>query len=173
MLSRLGQQVKRKLSWYSYGKTAREMHGYNNYRVGMVELDDLKFNEVTSKGQIAMKKYSTIAAGLIAGAALITVASPAMAGHVDVGVNIGVPGIFSPPVYVQPQPVYVQPQPVYVQPRPVYVQARPVYIEREREHEWREREWHARQWREREERREHRGHDHERHEHHGHRGHER
>lgn len=107
-----------------------------------------------------MKKYLTIAAGLIAGAASMMVASPAMAGHVDVGINIGVPGFFAPPIYVEPQPVYVQPQ-------PVYVQSRPVYVERERG------EWRARQWRERHEHREHhehdneyRGHDHG--EHHGH-----
>src|SRR5882757_6184413 len=75
-----------------------------------------------------MKKYLDIAAGLLAGAALIMAASPAMA-HVDVGINIGVPGFYQAPVYVEPQPVYVQPRPVYVQPRPVYVQPRPVYVQ--------------------------------------------
>ncbi len=95
-----------------------------------------------------MKKHLTIAAGLIASAALMMVASPAMA-HVDVGVNIGIPGFF-------PAPVYVEPQPVYVQRQPEYIQSRPIYVEGEggnawREHEWRERRSHARQWQERHE----------------------
>ncbi|MFC6522916.1 LysR substrate-binding domain-containing protein [Undibacterium arcticum] len=65
--------------------------------------------------------------------------------------NIGLPGLFQAPVYVQPRPVYVQPEPVYVQPEPVYVEpepvyveARPVYIEQEREHDWREQHRHER-----------------------------
>ena len=95
-----------------------------------------------------MKKYLTLTAGLLAGAALM-LASPAMAGHVDVGVNIGLPGFLPAPIYVEPRPVYVEPRPVYVEPREVYVEPRPVYVEREREGEWRERRWHARQWRER------------------------
>jgi hypothetical protein len=66
-----------------------------------------------------MNKTFSFSAGVLAGAALLFVAAPAMA-RVDVGVNIGVPG----PVYVQPQPVYVQPRPVYVQPRPYYVEER-------------------------------------------------
>lgn len=94
-----------------------------------------------------MKKYLTVAAGLMASVALMMTASPAMAAtHVDVGVNIGIPGILPAPVYVEPQPVYMQP--------------RPVYIEREREHDRDERHY-------REDRHdEHRGHD--RGEHHGH-----
>lgn len=113
-----------------------------------------------------MKNTLTIAAGWIAGVAILIAAGPAAA-HVDVGINIGIPGIYPAPVYVEPQPVYVQPQPVYVQPQPVYVQPQPVYIERERGREWRERQWRARQWRERHEHRdeyrgyrhgEHRGH---------------
>ena len=75
-----------------------------------------------------MNKYFTIAAGLIASAALMA-AAPAMAGHVNVDVNIGLPGLIPAPVYVEP---------------------RPVYIEREREHEWRERQQRAREWREKE-----------------------
>jgi PXPV repeat (3 copies) len=100
-----------------------------------------------------MKNSLTIAAGLIASAALMMAASPAMA-HVDVGVNIGIPGVFAAPVYVVPQPVYVEPQPVYVQPRPVY-------IEREREREWHERHYHEDRHDERRghDRGEHRGHD--------------
>src|SRR5258706_15998573 len=92
-----------------------------------------------------MKKYLGIAAGLLASAALMMAASPAMA-HVDVGINIGVPGFYQAPVYVEPRPVYVQPQPVYVQPEPVYVQENRVYVEPppvyiERENSWRERQW--------------------------------
>ena len=70
-----------------------------------------------------MKKYLTIAAGLMASAALMMAAGPAMATtHLDVGINIGIPGIIPAPVYVQPQPVYVQPQLAYVQPQPVYIE---------------------------------------------------
>ena len=110
-----------------------------------------------------MKNHLTIAAGLIASAALMMAATPAIAGHVDVGVNIGLPGFL-------PAPVYVEPQPVYVQRQPVYIESRPVYIEREREGEWRERRSHARQWQERHEHRdEYRGDNRgDRHERHGH-----
>ena len=83
-----------------------------------------------------MKKYLTVAAGIMAGATLMMLTTPAMAGGVDVGVNIGLPG------------VYVQPRPVYVQPEAVYVQTRPVYIQPEREQDWRERRLRARQWQE-------------------------
>lgn len=118
-----------------------------------------------------MKKYLTIAAVLIAGAASMMAAGPAMA-HVDVGISIGVPGFFPAPVYVEPQPVYVQPQPVYFEPRSVYFQSQPVYVDRDRG-EWREREWRARQWQDRHEYRGHRErrdewHGHDRGEHHDH-----
>lgn len=95
-----------------------------------------------------MKKYHAIAAGLLIGTTLMLGATPAMA-RVDVGVNIGIPGLYvqPAPVYVQPQPYYVEPEPVYVQPRPVYVQPQPVYIEQRgwREHQWREHRRH--EWR--------------------------
>jgi hypothetical protein len=110
-----------------------------------------------------MHKFLRLAAGVFGAAALMSAAVPALAGHVDVGVNIGVPA----PVYVEPRPVYVQPRPVYVEPRPVYVEPRPVYVERGhgwREHEWREHEWRERRWHERHEHR-----DHDRGEHRGHR----
>jgi hypothetical protein len=92
--------------------------------------------------EIAMKRYLTVAAGLLAGAALMMAATPALA-RVNVDLNIGVPGpvyVTPAPVYAPPPPVYVQPRPVYVQPAPVYVQPRPVYVERD----WRERDWHHR-----------------------------
>jgi hypothetical protein len=79
-----------------------------------------------------MKKYLTIAAGIMAGAVLMTASLPAMAGGVDVDVNIGVPGVYRAPVYIQPEPVYVQ--------------TRPAYIREEREQDWRERQLRARQW---------------------------
>lgn len=94
-----------------------------------------------------MKKYISIGAGLIASTALMMAATPAVA-HVDVGVNIGLPG-------------------VYIAPAPVYVEPRPVYIREEREQDWRERhgrahQWQERQWQERHDhednRGEHRGH---------------
>lgn len=106
-----------------------------------------------------MKKFLAVAAVLIAGAALMSAATPALA-RVDVGVNIGVPG------------VYVAPAPVYVQPSPVYVEPRPVYVEPEREGEWRERRMRAREWHEHEGRREYHDHDehrdHDRGDRHGH-----
>lgn len=103
-----------------------------------------------------MKKYLTVAAGSIAGAALMMAAAPAMAG-VDVGINFGLPGFFPAPVYVQPPPVYMQPPPVYVQPEPAYVQPQPVYAEPppyyvERGHDWQRRRWHEwHRWHERHE----------------------
>lgn len=83
-----------------------------------------------------MKKSILAFASAICGTALMFAAAPAMA-HVDVGVHIGIPGVFvqPAPVYVQPQPVYVEPaypQPVYVGPpvyeQRVYVRPRPVYV---------------------------------------------
>jgi hypothetical protein len=65
------------------------------------------------------------AAGVLAALATL----PAIAANVDVGVNIGIPGVYAAPqtVYVAPRPVYVQPQPVYVQPRPVYIEQEAAY----------------------------------------------
>lgn len=64
---------------------------------------------------------------LAVGASLLLASAAAMAGpNVDVQVNL--PGLFPPPVVVQPAPVYVQPRTVYVQPAPVYVQPRPVIV---------------------------------------------
>jgi hypothetical protein len=74
-----------------------------------------------------MKKLILAASAFVAGATLFFAATPAMA-RVDVDINVGVPGFYTPqPVYVQPRPVYVDPRPVYVQPQPVYVQPRPFY----------------------------------------------
>lgn len=50
-------------------------------------------------------------------------ASSAAWAHVDVGVNIGVPG-----VAYAPEPVYAQPEPVYAPPEPVYAPAPPVVV---------------------------------------------
>ncbi|MDO8301048.1 hypothetical protein [Lacisediminimonas sp.] len=48
-----------------------------------------------------MKTYHRIAAGLIAGAALILAAGPSAAAAIDV--NVVLPGVYAPrPVYVQP-----------------------------------------------------------------------
>ena len=82
-----------------------------------------------------MKNSFTIVAGVIAAAVSILAATPAMAGGVDIGINIGIPGIYAPPVYVEQQSVYVEPQPIYVQPQPVYVERRAVYVESESRHE--------------------------------------
>jgi hypothetical protein len=92
-----------------------------------------------------MKKLSLITcAGAALSAAVMLFSTPAMAGpHVDVGINIGIPGFYAPaPVYVRPERIYVEPRPVYVQPRPYYVQPAPYYME-QRDDDYRE------QWRER------------------------
>ena len=103
-----------------------------------------------------MKKYLPLS-GVVAGIILTIAIAPAMAGGVDVDVNIGVPGVIhQAPVYVQPHQVYVEPHQVYVEPHQVYVQphqayVRPhqAYVERYGEHERSERHGRARQWRER------------------------
>lgn len=92
-----------------------------------------------------MKKSISMIAGMTLFAAVAGLsAAPAMAGHVSIGVNIGVPG-----AYVAPQPVYVQPAPVYapppvvVRPAPVYYGApAPVYVEREYYYRGHHRHWH-------------------------------
>lgn len=73
-----------------------------------------------------MKKYLTVAAGMIASAALMLAAAPGVAASIDI--NVGIPG-----VVFQPQPVYVQPRPVYIQPH--------------YENDWRERQLRAVEWR--------------------------
>jgi hypothetical protein len=95
-------------------------------------------NRTIVKGKNIMKKYLRILAGSIASAALMMAASPAMA-HADVDVNIGIPGLF-------PAPVYVQPRPVYVEPSPVYIEQEPHYDRHERYS--RARHWQEQQWRE-------------------------
>lgn len=78
-----------------------------------------------------MKKSISLMASMAVFAAVAGLsAAPAMAGHVSIGVNIGVPAYVAPqPVYVQPAPVYAPP-PVYVRPAPVYYAPAPVYVER-------------------------------------------
>lgn len=54
---------------------------------------------------------------------LVAFTSCAWAGHVDVGVYIGLPApvVYERPVYYPPAPVvYYPPHPVYYPPRPVY-----------------------------------------------------
>lgn len=100
--------------------------------------------------------FIALITGAAASAALMLFAAPAVAGNVDFGINIGVPGFYAPPpapVYVRPEPVYVEPRPVYIQPRPVYVQPRPYYVQPapvyvEQDDEYR-RYWRARQYRHR------------------------
>jgi hypothetical protein len=129
-----------------------------------------------NSGETIMKKYSTLVAGLIVSVAMLAVASPAMASHVNVGVNLGIPGVFPAPVYVEPQPVYVQPRSVYFEPQPYYVQE-PVYVQPRPfystyDNGWREHHWHGRHRREHDWRRHER---HERHDEgrgHDHRGHQ-
>jgi len=97
-----------------------------------------------------VKKSISLIAGMAVFAAVAGLsAAPAMAGHVSIGVNIGVPAYVAPqPVYVQPAPVYapppvyVRPAPVYVRPAPVYYAPAPVYVEREYYHRGHHRHWH-------------------------------
>ncbi|WP_341315574.1 hypothetical protein WN982_10235 [Paraburkholderia sp. IMGN_8] len=68
-------------------------------------------------------------------------ASSVALAHVDVGVNIGIPGA----VYA-PEPVYAPPPPVYVQPPPVVVVSPGWYGERyyDGHRYWERREWEER-----------------------------
>jgi hypothetical protein len=77
----------------------------------------------------SLLSVTAISVGIIAASLF---AAPAMAAHVGVGINIGVPLYApAPPVYYAPAPVYVPPPPVYVRPAPVYVAPAPVYVERD------------------------------------------
>jgi hypothetical protein len=79
-----------------------------------------------------MTTFQKIAAGVLTTTSLFLMAGSAMAGGVNVDVNLGVPGYYQAPTYYQP--TYEQPRPYYVQP--------------EREGEWRERHVRARHWQE-------------------------
>ncbi|CAN7773549.1 PXPV repeat protein [Caballeronia sp. LjRoot31] len=83
----------------------------------------------------------TLVAGLGVGLSSVALA------HVDVGVNIGVPGA----VYA-PEPVYAPPQQVYVQPPPAIVIGPGWYGDRyyDGRRYWERREWEERHGRERE-----------------------
>lgn len=89
-----------------------------------------------------MKKFLSFAAGILACAGLMLAAAPALArSDVSVGINIGVPGIYGAPVYVEPQP-----RVIYTQPRPLYIQGGPMYYE---EPQWEGREHRGRHWKHR------------------------
>jgi hypothetical protein len=85
---------------------------------------------------------------LVAGLAIG--ASSAAFAHVDVGVNIGVPGIAVAPAVVEaPPPVYVQPAPVYAPPPPPAVVIQPGwYADRyyDGRRYWERREWERHEW---------------------------
>lgn len=114
---------------------------------------DSDFNGAISK-ETNVKKYRTFAAGLLTCASLMLTVAPASArSDVSVGINIGVPGMYPMPVYVEPQPVYVAPRPVYVPPRVIYTQPRPLYIEGGPVYyqgpQWEGREYHGHHWKHR------------------------
>lgn len=99
------------------------------YRIAVDAEGELVFNtgiQSTRKHREYTVKKSIVSIVLLSGAVLLASATPAMAAHVGIGINIGVPGYYPAPVYVQPAPVYMPP-PVYVQPAPVYVRPAPVY----------------------------------------------
>ncbi|MEO8599089.1 MAG: hypothetical protein ABI656_04590 [bacterium] len=109
-----------------------------------------------------MKKYLTFAVGLLTCAGLLLTTAPALArSDVSVGINVGIPGFYAPPVYVVPQPVYIEPQPVYVEPRVIYSQPRPLYIEQGpvyyQRPQWERRKHRGRHWKDREYRDNHEG----------------
>jgi len=85
-------------------------------------LNSKQHKHLSAKGEI-MKPTRLVA--LVVGTLAIGASSAAMAGGLNVGVNIGIPA----PVYVAPAPVYYAPPPppppVVYQPAPVY--AGPVY----------------------------------------------
>ncbi|OLL30814.1 hypothetical protein BTH42_15130 [Burkholderia sp. SRS-W-2-2016] len=85
----------------------------------------------------------TLVAGLAIGA------SSAAFAHVDVGVNIGVPGIaVAPAVIAAPPPVYVQPAPVYAPPPPAVVIQPGWYEDRyyDGHRYWERRDWERHEW---------------------------
>lgn len=97
-----------------------------------------------------VKKYLTFAAGLLTCASLMLAATPALArSDVSVGINIGIPGLYAAPVYVEPRPVYVEPRVIYTQPRPIYIEQGPVYYQRP---QWEDREHRGRHWKDRDHR---------------------
>ncbi|RAM66099.1 hypothetical protein RB24_03710 [Herbaspirillum rubrisubalbicans] len=107
-------------------------------------------NTSEQRGAIVNKSIPMIAGMTVFAACAGLWAAPAMAGHVSIGVNIGVPGAYvaPPPVYVQPAPIYAPPPPpppppVYVRPAPVYyVNPAPVYVERDYYYRGHHRHWH-------------------------------
>jgi hypothetical protein len=88
-----------------------------------------------------MKKLLSIAAGLLAGAALMT-ALPAMARN-EVIVSIGGPAVVAhqAPVYGRVHPRYVVPTPVYAGPRPARVERHYRRDRHENRHEQRARNY--------------------------------
>jgi hypothetical protein len=63
---------------------------------------------------------------LTALAAALALPATALAGHVDIGINLGAPVYAPPPVVVAPAPVYAPP-PVYYAPPPAVVYPAPAY----------------------------------------------
>jgi hypothetical protein len=87
-------------------------------------------NQASNKEKF-MNKLVAVATSAITVAVLTLGSFPAMAGGLDVGINIGVPVYSQAPVYVE---------------QPVYVQERPIYVQREYEGDWRERQARAHRW---------------------------
>ncbi|MGF6842416.1 hypothetical protein QF001_006311 [Paraburkholderia youngii] len=101
---------------------------------------------------MSLSRNRWISLSVVAGLAIG--ASTAAFAHVDVGVNIGVPGIAVAPAVVEappPPPVYVQPAPVYAPPPPAVVIAPGWYGDRyyDGRRYWERREWerHHDEWR--------------------------
>jgi hypothetical protein len=82
--------------------------------------------------EICMKTFQKMIVGVASASAALLMTHSAIAGGVNVDINLGAPGYYQAPTYYQP----------------VYEQSRPYYHQRPREGEWRLRHVHARHWRE-------------------------
>ena len=97
-----------------------------------------------------VKKYLTFAAGLLTCASLMLATAPALArSDVSFGINIGIPGMYAAPVYVESRPVYIEPRVIYTRPRPIYIEQGPVYYQRP---QWEGRKHRGRHWKDRDDR---------------------
>jgi hypothetical protein len=114
-----------------------------------------------------MNRHLVLGASLVAGAAMLLYAAPAIAhGSVQWSVTVGTPQYYSPPpavvyapppvvVYSQPQFIYGAPPSVYAPPAGTYIQPPQVYQQTWQVEQYRQPyAYHDRSWRERDDRHE-------------------